>query len=742
MVREVMGHFVSYQLLPIVFNMSLTASVVIVFVLLARLLLKKAPKVYSYALWAVVLFRLLCPISITSGFSLLALTDPPVLEATAQTNYVAYVPPNIVHTEFPQVQLPVPGVSDAINETLPQGQEQVVADPLEFPMALATLIWMLGILGLLAYSVISLILLRRRLVGAILLRENIYLADHVDAPFVVGVLHPKIYLPSALEEKEQEYIILHEQHHIRRFDHIMKMLSFAALCIHWFNPLVWVAFVLAGKDMEMSCDEAVLKKMGEHVRADYSASLLTLATGRRIIAGTPLAFGEGDTRDRIKNLLSWKKPKLWLTLMAAALCVTVIAACGANPKEENTSGSELTGQHASEGESQEGNNGSESSIGLVTVITPEDPNAEYGVIENGTLSNGIEYWIINPTPTDRIHMDLLSDSETFKVRAPIVNMSGDDGANVGDAIGAYPDEYISVRVGGLPSTMPTVNIGCHYVNGDNADWYPAVGADALVVFKIGSSGNDVQITTSTCESTSVTTSFTVSTSTINPAEASASDGITADHQAVPAKTVFGVDSNILQIGGPILEHYQQKFSGESVYWGVDQPDTPKNGDHRLGPMTYVGEMTLGEKTGVVYHMSVNRCSVTGEKTEWTPAESGYLVVTYNADGIFDQLLGEVSVGSDEATVKDIVEQVLQPHCEKDDKIGFLVSTTSDPKQTGYEVKNCSHGAVGKLDIRYEYKTWTELRCSLCGELSASKSDFWWGDWECRTKLVNSRFRFQ
>ena len=498
MMCEAMGDFVSYQLFPIVLNMSLTAGAVIVFVLLARLVLKKAPTVCSYALWVVVLFRLLCPISFTSEISLLALTDPPVLETTTQTNYVAYIPPNIVHTEFSQVQLPIPSVSDAINETLPQGREQLVADPLAFPMALATVIWMLGILGLLTYSVISLILLRRRLVGAMPLRDNIYLADHTDTPFVMGILRPKIYLPSSLGEKEQEYIILHEQHHIRRLDHIMKMLAFTALCIHWFNPLVWVAFVLSGKDMEMSCDEAVLKRMGEGIRADYSASLLTLATGRRIIAGTPLAFGEGNTKDRIKNLLNWKQPKVWFTLAAMLLCMVVIAGCGVNPTVRNDS--------------------SESGIGLVTVITPEDPNAEYGVVERGSLSNGIEYWIVNPTPTERVRMDLLGDSETFKVRAPIVNMTGDNGANVGDVIGVYPDEYVSVRVGGLPSTMPTVNIGCHYVDGDHADWYPTVGADALVVFKIGSTSSDVQITTSTCESNSFTTSFTISTSPASPVE--------------------------------------------------------------------------------------------------------------------------------------------------------------------------------------------------------------------------------
>ena len=144
----------------------------------------------------------------------------------------------------------------------------------------------------------------------------------------------KIYLPCNMGEKEQEYIILHEQHHIRRFDHVIKALAFLALTIHWFNPLVWVAFVLACKDMEMSCDEAVIRKLGEDVRADYSASLLTLATGHRIIAGTPLAFGEGDTKGRIKNLARWKKPAIWIIVIALILCVILAVCLLTNPIEE------------------------------------------------------------------------------------------------------------------------------------------------------------------------------------------------------------------------------------------------------------------------------------------------------------------------------------------------------------------------------------------------------------------------
>ncbi len=322
-----------YTFMPKLFNMSLTASVAIVLVILLRLLLKKAPKVISYAMWGVVLFRLLCPMSIGSNFSVYNLFDAPAQESGTITSVIEYVPSNIVHTEYPSVALPVPGISDVINEALPQGQEQLVADPLEAPMSITTYIWMIGVLVMVIYSIVSYIRLRRKLSVVVPLRDNIFIADDIKSPFVVGLFRPKIYLPCNLGDKEQEYIILHEQHHIKRLDHVMKALAFLALAIHWFNPLVWVAFILASKDMEMSCDEAVIRKIGGDVRADYSASLLTLATGRRIIAGTPLAFGEGDTKGRINNLSKWKKPAVWVVLVAVVACVVLAVCLLTNPSQ-------------------------------------------------------------------------------------------------------------------------------------------------------------------------------------------------------------------------------------------------------------------------------------------------------------------------------------------------------------------------------------------------------------------------
>ncbi|NLD47130.1 MAG: hypothetical protein GX660_08010 [Clostridiaceae bacterium] len=341
-----------YTLLPGVINMSLTAGIVTVFVLLVRIPLKKAPKVFSYMLWAVVLFRLVCPVSFSSGFSLMGLLHTP-----APTNgIIAFVPSDIVHTEYPQVDLPVPGLNEAINESLPQGEEQLAADPLEGLMAAATMLWLCGIAVMLVYSAVSLLMLRRKLVGAVRLQstvgnspvsngfnnalshKNIYLADHIPTPFVIGLIHPKIYLPSTLTKQEQSYVILHEQTHIRRFDHIIKMVAFLVLSLHWFNPLVWVAFLSFVKDMEMSCDERVLKEMGAGIKADYSASLLSLAAGRRLINGSPLAFGEGNIKDRIKNVLDFRKPASWVIAVSIILVLVLTIGFAANRADDAAGG--------------------------------------------------------------------------------------------------------------------------------------------------------------------------------------------------------------------------------------------------------------------------------------------------------------------------------------------------------------------------------------------------------------------
>lgn len=302
---------------PRLLNMSLTASIVILFVLLLRLCLKRSPKVISYALWGIVLFRLLCPVSISSDLSLFALMNPPVSESGS----MEYIP-----VQAEPVPMPVTTV-----DTLPQAEIESSPDPL----TIAAAVWMAGVLAMLGYALLAYIRLRRRLLIASPLRDNIYLADEITTPFVMGLLRPKIYLPSAMDAREQSYILLHEQHHIRRLDHVFKALAFAALCIHWFNPLVWLAFHIAGKDMEMSCDEAVIRKMGADILPDYAASLLRLATGKRIIPGMPLAFGEGDAGGRIRNLAGWKKPAFWVIGLSVLAGIAVAVCFLTNPKQDS-----------------------------------------------------------------------------------------------------------------------------------------------------------------------------------------------------------------------------------------------------------------------------------------------------------------------------------------------------------------------------------------------------------------------
>ena len=321
-----------------VLNMSMTGSVVILLVMLARLILKRAPKIFSYALWSVVLFRLLCPVAFTAPVSVLNALEPEVQEASESTSVVYFLPAEVSQaSDFTFV----PAENQSGTDNVQVGESGHIHLDL---MVVASYVWIVGSGIMILYSVIQYIRLRLKLVGAMAYRGNVYRADYIDTPFVMGIFSPKIYLPSDVPMNERKYIIAHERHHIRRCDHIIKLLAYFALCIHWFNPLVWAAFILAGKDMEMSCDEAVIRKMGSQIRADYSASLLRLATHKKIIAGMPLAFGEGDTKGRVMNMAKWKKPRLWVSLICLLLCTTILVACAVNPQTAGSTESTITGK--------------------------------------------------------------------------------------------------------------------------------------------------------------------------------------------------------------------------------------------------------------------------------------------------------------------------------------------------------------------------------------------------------------
>lgn len=307
-----------------VLNMSLTGSIVIAVVLLARLLLRRAPKIYSYMLWAVVLFRLLCPISLSAGLSVLK----PLPVTTSQgLSTVTYRP----------VEPVIPASGEIGQEAARlEPAETVKAETGAQVMTLAAAVWLTVGGALAGCSLVQYIVLRRKLREAAPYRGEVYLSDSIATPFVMGVIAPKIYLPSDTPIAERRFIIAHERHHLHRGDPLWKLLGYLALCVHWFNPLVWLAFFLGGKDMEMSCDEAVLNRLGEDIRADYSQALLRLATHKRLIAGMPLAFGEGETKGRVRNMARWRRPKVWVSGICAVLCLVVLAVCALNPQKSDS----------------------------------------------------------------------------------------------------------------------------------------------------------------------------------------------------------------------------------------------------------------------------------------------------------------------------------------------------------------------------------------------------------------------
>lgn len=310
-----------------ILNMSLTASYAAIAVIIARLLLKKAPKVFSYALWSIVLFRLICPFSFSSGFSLFGLLGP----VQTGTSIPQYIPQEIGMMRTPTVDTGVDNVNTVLNASLPAATPFASVNPMQALLTLGTLIWLTGAAVLFIYAVISYLRLQKQISMATLVSDNIYETDLIRSPFVCGFVRPKIYLPLSLTGQEREYILSHEQIHILRYDYLVKPVAFLALVLHWFNPLLWLCFSLMTKDMEMSCDERVIQSSLSGQAADYSRSLLALATQKRIPGPSPLAFGESNVKARINNLLNYKKPAFWVVLVSVLAVILLAAALISNP---------------------------------------------------------------------------------------------------------------------------------------------------------------------------------------------------------------------------------------------------------------------------------------------------------------------------------------------------------------------------------------------------------------------------
>ena len=399
-------------------NMSLTASVVILAVLLVRLFMKKAPRKFCYLLWLVVAFRLVVPFSFETSLSIFNVGGEMPTVEIPQTGTVETIPedlpeeepsvPETVLPEEPQVSAPAvtppagttslpdwvnpetsaPEVEEPVipgggsgnvgitNPVFPETsvpeanppvtnppQEDVVApevsvpeaevsspveapivppvespvvtpeaEPLKLALVISAIVWMTGVAVMLCYGLLSYAKLKKRLATAVMLERGVYGSDRIDTPFALGIIKPRIYIPFGMSDTAKEYILAHEYYHLKRLDHVVKPIAFCILALHWFNPLCWLAFNRMSLDMELSCDEAVLSKYGsEDMKKCYTKTLLDFATNKKFPSPAPLSFSEGaSAKTRIKNALYWKKPRVWLSVIALLLTAIIIVSCAGN----------------------------------------------------------------------------------------------------------------------------------------------------------------------------------------------------------------------------------------------------------------------------------------------------------------------------------------------------------------------------------------------------------------------------
>lgn len=304
-----------------IINMSISASWIVLTVLVLRLLLKKAPKWVNVLLWGIVAVRLVCPFSLESAWSLIP---------SAET-----VSPGIMMDGTPQIDSGIPAINAVVNPIFSGSftpQPMASANPLQILIPVAANIWLLGVVVMLAYTAISYWRIRRKVRTAVLRQENIFQSENVGSPFVLGIVKPRIYLPFAMSEQEMVHVIAHEKAHIQRKDHWWKPIGFLVLAVYWFHPLLWLAYVLFCRDIELACDEKVVKDFTREEKADYSQALLRCSVGHRMISACPLAFGEVGVKRRVKSVLDYKKPAFWIVVLAVVVSIAVAFCFLTNPK--------------------------------------------------------------------------------------------------------------------------------------------------------------------------------------------------------------------------------------------------------------------------------------------------------------------------------------------------------------------------------------------------------------------------
>ena len=345
-----------YSRFTYVLWMSLIAAIVIIVLLLLRPMLKKFPRIFSYLLWGIVLFRLLCPVSFESSVSIFHLAGAPFVTALLQPQ-----PPEAVEVSeetfeyviveetvvLPDEKVTQTAVNGEITEETQDYQPTEVMKPLVWKWLLPV-IWIIGVGAVSGYGVGSYISLKKELAGAVKEEDGSYSCDNIKTAFVLGFLFPKVYIPSDLEESKKRFILLHERTHMKRGDSVFRLLAYMALAIHWFNPFVWIAFHLSEADMELSCDEAVMRNTKEDIRKEYAATLLEIASGKHILFSGFPAFGENQTKERIQAVVNYKKRSVVILVIGCGIVAVLVLILASNPKYLLETGTSET--HYVEGE--------------------------------------------------------------------------------------------------------------------------------------------------------------------------------------------------------------------------------------------------------------------------------------------------------------------------------------------------------------------------------------------------------
>ena len=307
-----------------IINMSISASWLVLAVLILRFVLKKAPKWINVLLWGIVAIRLICPFSFESTLSLIP---------SAET-----IPLNIGMDTTPTINSGISAINNAVNPIISQSNTPMAGasvNLLQITIGIYEYIWIFGMIALALYTAISYWRLRRKVDTAVRYKDNIFQSENVSFPFVLGIIKPRIYLPFNMNGQDLEHVVAHEQAHIHRKDHWWKPLGFLLLMIHWFNPLMWLAYVLLCRDIELACDEKVIKELGNEQRGDYTQALVACSVNRRMIAACPLAFGEVSVKERVKSVMNYKKPAFWVIIISVIVCVGVAVCFLTNPKQDS-----------------------------------------------------------------------------------------------------------------------------------------------------------------------------------------------------------------------------------------------------------------------------------------------------------------------------------------------------------------------------------------------------------------------